>query len=70
MAKSKKIVYRIYDDKEEKHYVLTSFSHKELEELLEKYKKRKDKVIAKDFVKYIRRKDETAEEVAVHDFYF
>ncbi len=70
MKKPKKIVYRFYDDNEEKHYVLSSFSHKELEALLEKYKSKKTEVVAKEFVTYLKRRDSEAEEVTVIDFYF
>lgn len=63
-------VYRLFDDREEKHYVLSSFNHQALEELVEKYKKRKEKVYAKEFIKYLRRHDSEAKEVEVKDFYF
>lgn len=70
MAVKKRVVFRLFDDHEEKHYVISSLNHKELEALLEKYKSRKDKVFAKDFVKYLKRHDKDAEEVIVKDFYF
>ncbi len=70
MKKPKKIVYRFFDDHEEKHYVISSFDHTQLEELLEKYKSKKTEVIAKDFISYLKRRDEEAEEVTVTDFYF
>jgi hypothetical protein len=70
MRKPRKIVYRFFDDHEEKHYVISSFDHKALEELLEKYKAKKTEVIAKDFITYLKRKDQEAEEVTVIDFYF
>lgn len=70
MRKPKKTIYRFFDDHEEKHYVLCSLDHKALEALIEKYKSRKDKVYAKDFVTYLKRHDKEAEEVIVKDFYF
>ncbi|MBI2419207.1 MAG: hypothetical protein HYV28_15165 [Ignavibacteriales bacterium] len=70
MRKLKKTIYRFFDDHEEKHYVLCSLDHKVLEALIEKYKSRKDKVYAKDFVTYLKRHDKEAEEVIVKDFYF
>ncbi|MCE1187524.1 MAG: hypothetical protein LWX56_00150 [Ignavibacteria bacterium] len=70
MRKPKKIVYRFFDDREEKHYVICSLDHKELEALIEKYKSRKTDVIAKDFITYLKRHDKDVEEVIVKDFYF
>ena len=70
MKKIKKIVYRFFDDREEKHYVLSSLDHQALEELVNKYKNRKDTVYAKDFVTYLKRHDKETEEVIVKDFYF
>ncbi len=70
MRKEKKIAYRFFDDNEEKHYVLSSLNHKELEELVEKFKAKREKVVAKDFVSYLKRHDEFAEEVILKDFYF
>lgn len=70
MARTKKVVYRFFDDHEEKHYVMTSLNHKDLEALVEKYKGKKGSVYAKDFVKYLKRQDKEAEEVVVKDFYF
>lgn len=70
MRKPKKVIFRFFDDREEKHYVISSLNHKELEELVEKYKSKKDKVYAKDFIQYLRRRDKDAEEVVVKDFYF
>lgn len=70
MRKPKKIVYRFFDDREEKHYVISSLDHTSLEELLEKYKAKRTEVIAKDFITYLKRKDKEAEEVTVIDFYF
>ena len=64
------VVYRLFDDHEEKHYVLSTFDHRQLEELVNKYKKRKEKVYAKEFIKYLRRHDSEAQEVEVKDFYF
>jgi hypothetical protein len=70
MKKIKKVVFRFFDDSEEKHYVLSSLDHKALDALIEKYKTRRDKVIAKDFISYLKRHDKEAEEVIVKDFYF
>ncbi len=63
------IVYRFFDDHEEKHYILSSFDHQQLEGLLEKYKEKKEKVYASEFVKYLHEHDAEAEEVMVKDFY-
>ncbi|HSR18969.1 MAG TPA: hypothetical protein VLM39_12830 [Ignavibacteriaceae bacterium] len=65
-----RVIYRLFDDHEEKHYVSSSLDHQELEGLVEKYKKRKEKVYAKDFIKYLTKYDPKAEEVTVKDFYF
>jgi hypothetical protein len=70
MRKAKKIVYRFFDDHEEKHYVLCSLDHKKLEALVEKFKTRKDTVYTKDFVAYLKKHDKDTEEVIVKDFYF
>jgi len=62
-------VYRFFDDHEEKHYILSSFEHQQLEELLEQYKKKKEKVFATAFIKFLHKHDPEAEEVTVKDFY-
>ena len=63
-------IYRLFDDHEEKHYVLSSLDHQKLEELVEDYKKQNSKVYATEFVKFLSDKDPEAEEVTVKDFYF
>lgn len=63
-------VYRFFDDHEEKHYVLSSFTRQQLEELVEQYKAKVEKVYAGEFVKYLHEFDTEAEEVTVKDFYF
>jgi major membrane immunogen (membrane-anchored lipoprotein) len=68
--KKKKVIYRLYDDHEEKHYVSSTLDHNKLEKLVEKYKERKEKVYAKDFVSFLHKYDSGAEEVEVRDFYF
>lgn len=62
-------VYRFFDDHEEKHYILSSFDHHRLEELVEMYKKTKEKVYASEFIKFLHQHDAEAEEVTVKDFY-
>lgn len=62
-------VYRFFDDHEEKHYILSSFDHQKLEELVELYKKEKQSVYASEFVKFLHEHDSEAEEVSVKDFY-
>ena len=69
--KNKNIVYRFFDDREEKHYLSSTLEHQELEELVEKYKKKsKDKVFAKEFISFLKKHDASAKEVEVRDFYF
>ncbi len=69
--KKKKIIYRFFDDHEEKHYLNSSLDHQELEELVEKFKKKnKDKVFAKEFISFLHKHDPEATEVEVKDFYF
>lgn len=63
-------IYRFFDDHEEKHYVITSFTRQQLEELLEKYKTIEENVYALEFIKYLHEFDSEAEEVQVKDFYF
>lgn len=67
---SKKVIYRFFDDQEEKHYVSTSLEHHELENLVEEYKSRKEKIVAKEFIDYLKSTDPEAKEVEVKDFYF
>ena len=69
--KSSNIIYRFFDDREEKHYLSSTLDHHMLEELVEKYKKKsKDKVFAKEFITFLKKHDATAKEVEVRDFYF
>jgi DNA-binding sugar fermentation-stimulating protein len=65
------IIYRFFDDREEKHYLNSSLDHQKLEELVEAYKKEnKDKVYAKEFIDFLLKHDPEATEVEVRDFYF
>ncbi|MGD1008197.1 MAG: hypothetical protein ABR980_13315 [Ignavibacteriaceae bacterium] len=65
------IIYRFFDDREEKHYLNSSLDHQKLEELVEAYKKEnKDKVYAKEFINFLFKYDPEATEVEVRDFYF
>jgi len=65
------IIYRFFDDREEKHYLNSSLDHQKLEELVETYKKEnKDKVYAKEFIDFLIKYDPDAVEVEVRDFYF
>jgi len=48
MKKSVRTVYRLFDDHEEKHYVMSSLTHKRLEKLFEQYKGKKEEVYAKE----------------------
>ncbi len=64
------VIYRLYDDHEEKHYVCSSLDHQELEKIVEVYKSQKENVYASEFVKYLHEYDPSAEEVEVKDFYF
>jgi|YelNatPaOPRAMG01_1025707.scaffolds.fasta_scaffold04482_5 hypothetical protein len=69
--KKRNVIYRLFDDQEEKHYMNCSLDHQKLEELVEQYKKEnKDRVIAKEFIKFLHMYDPEAEEVEVKDFYF
>ena len=69
--KSRSVIYRLFDDQEEKHYMNCSLDHQKLEELVEQYKKEnKDRVIAKEFIKFLHKYDPEAVEVEVRDFYF
>lgn len=70
MKKQKKVVWRFFDDHEEKHYMISTLGHKELENLAEKFKAKREKVFHADFFKYLKRYDSEAEEVIVKDFYF
>lgn len=65
------VIYRLFDDQEEKHYLNSTLDHQKLEELVDRYKKEnKDEVIAKDFINYLIKFDPEAMEVEVRDFYF
>lgn len=65
------VIYRFFDDREEKHYLNSSLDHQKLEELVETYKKEnKDKVYAKEFISFLNKYDPEATEVEVRDFYF
>ena len=68
--KKQLVIYRLFDDREEKHYVKSSLTHQKLEELVEKYKSEKDKVYAKEFIEFLQKYDSDVEEVVVRDFYF
>jgi len=70
MKKPIRTVYRIFDDHEEKHYLMSSLTHKRLEKLFEQYKGKKEKVYAKEFITFLHKHDPKAEEVEVKDFYF
>jgi D-mannonate dehydratase len=70
MKKVIQTVYRIFDDHEEKHYLMSSLTHKRLEKLFEQYKGKKEKVYAKEFITFLHKHDPKAEEVEVKDFYF
>lgn len=63
-------VYRLFDDREEKHYVISSFDHQKLEELINEYKKNQEKVYAKEFVSFLHKHDPEAKEIEVKDLYF
>ncbi len=64
------VIYRLFDDHEEKHYVNTNLDHQKLEEIVEQYKKKKDNVYAKEFINFLIEFDPDACEVEVRDFYF
>jgi hypothetical protein len=65
------VIYRFFDDREEKHYLNSTLDHQKLEELVETYKKEnKDKVYAKEFINFLIKYDSEATEVEVRDFYF
>jgi hypothetical protein len=65
------VIYRFFDDREEKHYLNSSLDHQKLEELVETYKREnKDKVYAKEFINFLYKFDPEATEVEVRDFYF
>jgi hypothetical protein len=64
------LIYRIYDDHEEKHYVSSSLDHKKLEEIVDEYKKKNESVYAREFIKFLSNYDPEAHEVEVKDFYF
>ncbi|MGA7722355.1 MAG: hypothetical protein WCA84_14390 [Ignavibacteriaceae bacterium] len=65
------VIYRFFDDREEKHYLNSSLDHQKLEELVETYKREnKDKVYAKEFINFLYKFDPEAIEVEVRDFYF
>lgn len=67
----KHVIYRLFDDHEEKHYVNSTLDHQKLEELVEEFKKEnKDKVFAKEFINFLHRHDPEAVEVEVRDFFF
>lgn len=70
MKKTRKTVYRLFDDHEEKHYVMSSLTHKRLEKLFEQYRGKKEKVYAKEFITFLNKYDPKIEEVEVKDFYF
>jgi hypothetical protein len=70
MKKQKKTVYRIFDDHEEKHYVMSTLTHKRLEKLFEKYKAKAEKVYAQEFIEFLHKHDPKAQEIEVKDFYF
>jgi len=63
-------VYRLFDDHEEKHYVMSSFDHQKLEELVNQYKKNQEKVYAKEFISFLHKQDPDAKEITVKDLYF
>ena len=65
------VIYRFFDDHEEKHYVNSMLEHQKLEELVEEFKKEnKDKVFAKEFISFLHKHDPEAMEVEVRDFFF
>ncbi len=64
------LIYRIYDDHEEKHYVSSILDHKKLEEIVDEYKRKNESVYANEFIHYLNRFDPDAHEVEVKDFYF
>ncbi len=69
--KNNNVIYRLFDDQEEKHYMNCSLDHQKLEELVEQYKKEnKDQVIAKEFINFLHKYDPDVMEVEVRDFYF
>lgn len=70
MKKTQKTIYRIFDDREEKHYVMSSLTHKRLEKLIEQYKGKKEKVYTKEFLSFLHKHDPKAEEVNVRDLFF
>ncbi len=65
------VIYRLFDDQEEKHYLNSTLDHQKLEELVEMYKKEnKDQIIAGEFINFLIKYDPEAMEVEVRDFYF
>jgi len=64
------LIYRIYDDQEEKHYLSSVLDHKKLEEIVEEYKLNNENVYAKEFISHLSKFDPEAHEVEVRDFYF
>ena len=64
------LVYRIYDDREEKHYLSSVLDHKNLEEIVDEYKKQHEKVYTNEFIHHLSNFDPDAHEVEVKDFYF
>ncbi len=64
------VIYRLFDDHEEKHYVNSNLDHHKLEEIVDEYKQQKEKVYATEFIKFLLKFDPEAHEVEVKDFYF
>ncbi len=63
-------IYRLYDDNEEKHYLISLLNHEELEKLAEQFRTEQKEIIAKDFINFVKKHDEEAGEIQVQDLYF
>lgn len=67
-SKSKKFFYyRIFDDNENKNYLKSVLSHKQVEKYLKAFEKTHQKYFNSEFTEHLRKYDKKAEIVEVQD---
>jgi hypothetical protein len=62
--------YRIFDDKEELNFFKSSLSYEKIQEYMAEYEKSHQEYINKDFISYLKEKDDKTEIIEVTNIYY
>ncbi len=62
--------YRIFDDKEELNFFKSSLNYEKIRELMMEYEKTHQEYINKDFIGFLKEKDNETEIIEVTNIYY